>query len=183
MKSEKRKELKKLRNSLENTEYLSEKIAKTFLETDIYKNAEVLLLYCSVSSEVSTDEIFHQALLAQKRVAFPVCVDSNGYMEFYFVKDETDLAEGMYGIKSPKTACERYAYCENAVCIVPGLAFDKNGYRLGYGKGYYDRFLEKFKGISVGLCFDEMLADTLPTDDFDKKVDYLITDKKIYKFN
>lgn len=182
MKNARRKELRQKRALLENKEYLSSLIADTFLSTDLYKKAEVLLLYCSVGSEVSTDKIFSKALNDNKRVAFPLCLDNNGVMDFYYVNDISDLEEGMYGIKAPKSACEKYTKRENTLCIVPGLSFDKRGYRLGYGKGYYDRFLEKFNGISIGLCFDAMLEDALPTDKFDKKADYLVTDKKIYKF-
>ncbi len=182
MKNTIRKELRQKRALLENREYLSSLIADTFLSTDLYQKAEILLLYCSVSSEVSTEKIFSKALNDNKKVAFPLCLDNNGVMEFYYVNDIADLEEGMYGIKAPKRSCEKYTNSENTLCIVPGLAFDKKGYRLGYGKGYYDRFLENFNGISAGLCFEAMLEEILPTDKFDKKTDYLITDKKIYKF-
>jgi len=182
MKSVKRKELRQKRALLENRDYLSDLITDIFLSTKLYKKAEVLLLYYSVGSEVSTEKIFLKALADNKRVAFPVCFDKNGVMNFYYVNDITDLEDGMYGIRAPKGGCEKFINRVNSLCIVPGLAFDKKGYRLGYGKGYYDRFLETFNGISIGLCFDEMLEDALPTDNFDKKADYLITDKKIYKF-
>ena len=182
MKAIKRKELKQLRNSLENKKLLSNLIEKSFVESDFYKNSEVLLLYYSVGSEVATDGIFRKALIDKKRVAFPVCVDTNGNMQFYYINDESDLEEGMYGIKAPKNHCKKFTCAENALCIVPGLSFDKKGYRLGYGKGYYDRFLGSFEGISVGLSFECLVCDALPTDEHDKKVDCLITDKRIYKF-
>ena len=177
-----RKELRNKRAALENRGLLSEKIAKEFLSTDLYKNSEVILLYYSTGSEVGTQRIFYKALKDKKKTAFPVCLDTNGEMEFYYVSDAAQLRQGMYGIMAPKCDCKEFTNCDNAVCIVPGLSFDKRGYRLGYGKGYYDRFLEKFNGVSIGLCFDAMLEESLPIDKFDKKVDYLITDKKIYKF-
>ena len=180
MKRLKRKELRRKRELIQNREQLSSLIADTFLSTDLYKNARVLLLYFSVGSEVSTHKIFSKALVDSKRVAFPVCLDEDGVMEFYYVNDITDLEEGMYGIRAPKGGCEKFDDCKNSVCIVPGIAFDKKGYRLGYGKGYYDRFLEHFDGISVGLCFNEMLEEDLPADSFDKRADYIITDKQIY---
>ncbi len=182
MKKAKRSELKALRDSLENKAELSSVIADRFINSDLYKNADALLLYYSVGSEVSTDKILRQALLDKKQVAFPVCVDSNGNMEFYFIEKEEDLADGMYNIKAPDKHCKKFTEAKNAVCIVPALAFDNTGNRLGYGKGYYDRFLKKFSGISVGVCFDGMLVDFLHADAHDKKVHYLITDKKIYNF-
>ena len=182
MKKEKRKELKLKRDSLENREYLSSLITRSFLSTDIYINSEVLLLYSSSGSEVSTEGIFLKALEDKKKLAFPVCLNSDGLMEFYIVRDEKDLSEGMYGIKEPLSHCEKFCGGKGVVCVVPALAFDESGYRIGYGKGYYDRFLEGFKGISVGLCYDVMVEQELPTDNYDKKVNCLITDKKIYKF-
>ena len=182
MKKALRYELKSKRDALENRELLSSVIAESFITSDIYKEAEVLLLYYSVGSEVSTDKILKQALNDKKRVAYPVCIDNSGYMEFYFIKTEDDLVEGMYKIKAPKQGSKKFSNENNSVCIVPALAFDIKGNRLGYGKGYYDRFLEKFKGISVGICYDAMLADSIPADPHDKKVSYLITDKKTYNF-
>ena len=182
MKSAKRKELKLKRSLIESREYLCRLIEESFSETYLYKNAEVILMYYSVGSEVSTQAIFEKALSDNKLTAFPVCLDSNGVMSFYYVNGADDLEEGMYGIKAPKEGCEQYGEHKNSLCIVPGLAFDKRGYRIGYGKGYYDRFLENFNGITVGFCYEEMVEDILPADEFDKKVDYLITDKKIYKF-
>lgn len=182
MKKAKRKELKSLRDSLKNKDKLSAQINERFLLSDIYKNAETILLYYSVGSEVSTEEIYKRAMSDKKNLAFPLCISDDGLMEFFYIKSDSDLAEGMYGIKAPREYCEKFTGAENALCVVPALSFDKKGYRLGYGKGYYDRFLENFEGISVGLCYDATLSEALPTDKYDKKVNYLITDKKTYKF-
>lgn len=182
MKAAKRKELREKRASLENREYLSNMIAEGFLSSQLYREAEALLLYYSVGSEASTERIISTALCENKKVALPVCIDTDGIMEFYFINDLSDTEAGMYGIKAPKSTCEKYTEHKNSLCLVPALAFDTRGYRLGYGKGYYDRFLDKFDGVSVGICFEAMLEDILPTDKFDKRTDYLITDEKIYKF-
>lgn len=183
MKKQKRAELKRLREALENKELLSEKITETFLSSELYKNADTLLLYYSVGSEASTNDIFTSALNDGKRVAFPLCTDTDGLMRFYYIIDESQLVSGMYGIKEPIKGCEEYHFSHSGVCIVPGLSFDREGYRIGYGKGYYDRFLSQFTGTSIGLCFEALLSESLPKDAYDKKVNYLITDKKIYNFN
>lgn len=183
MKKQKRAELKKLRKELKDKELLSKRITDKFLSSELYKTADTLLLYHSVGSEVSTRDIFVAALNDKKRVAFPVCADDKGFMEFYYVKLESDLTEGMYGIKEPAIGCEKYFFEDRGICIVPGLSFDLEGYRIGYGKGYYDRFLSAFNGISVGLCYDALVSESLPRDLYDKNVNSLITDKKIYNFN
>lgn len=183
MKKQKRAELKKSREMLENKELLSKKITDAFLSSELYKNADTLLLYHSVGSEASTADIFRAAVSDGKRTAFPVCVDSNGAMTFYYIRNESELVDGMYGIKEPCKGCEEYDFSHSGVCLVPGLSFDREGYRIGYGKGYYDRFLDKFNGISVGLCYESLVSESLPRDAYDKKVNCLITDKKIYNFN
>lgn len=183
MKSELRKKLRKVRDELLFKEEYSEKITETLLSSDFFVAADTVLLYYSSGSEVSTTELFEECIKTGKKVAFPRCVDKNGTMDFYIVKEENDLEKGMYGIVAPKAYCEKLIPDKKALCVVPGISFDKNGYRLGYGKGYYDRYLSRFELISVGLCYDKLLSDTLPSDIYDKKVDYLITDKKTYKIN
>lgn len=183
MKTELRKEFKKQRDCLENKALYSEMITRLLLESDFYKSAETVLLYNSTGSEVSTDEIFRACLRDGKKTAFPVCLDKNGKMEFFVIEKESDLQEGMYGIYAPEEHCPVLSDNDKCLCCVPGLSFDKKGFRLGYGKGYYDRYLSNFKGISVGLCYDALVSESLPADKYDKSVNYLITDKKIYKFN
>lgn len=180
MKKELRKKLKLLRDKTENRVLRDSIIADAFLTSDLYNKAETLLLYYSSGSEVSTIRILRQALDDGKTVAFPVCLDSKGTMRFYIINSENDLVDGMYGIKAPSDGCKEFTEGENVLCVVPGLAFDKHGYRIGYGKGYYDRFLSAFRGMTVGLCYEQLVYDSLPYDIYDKQVNYLITDKKTY---
>ncbi len=170
------------RNELGNKKELSAIICESLFKTDEYKNCESIFLYASCGSEVSTDIIMHKAFADKKRVAFPKCIDKNGNMRFYYINSQNELMLGCYGIKAPPVHTEAFFGDKNTLCIVPGIAFSLDGYRLGYGKGYYDRFLSEFKGISIGLCYDACLAENIPADKYDKKVNYLITDKRIYKF-
>ncbi len=170
------------RDAIDNKTQLSKNIFRVLLETDEYKNCESIFLYASIGSEVSTDEIINKAFTDGKRVAFPKCIDKKGNMKFYYVNSSSELMPGYYGIKTPPTHTEACFGDKNTLCIVPGLAFSSDGYRLGYGKGYYDRFLSEFKGVSIGLCYEECLRENIPTDEYDKKVNCLITDKRIYKF-
>ncbi len=75
--------------------------------------------------------------------------------------------------------CEKVSDFRNSVCLVPGYSFDMLGYRLGYGKGYYDRFLKKFTIISIGLCYNNFLSNELPADDYDAAVNFIATEDKL----
>ena len=184
MKSELRKHYKIIRGSVTDKLSKEKAITAAFLEGDEYKCAETLFVYSAHGSEVSTKEIADAARADGKRLAYPLCTDSDGNMQFYLVSSDSLLNEGMYGIKEPDTeVCELIFPDEKSVMLVPALAFDKKGFRLGYGKGYYDRYISDHKCITVGLAFDECIRDSLPTDGYDKNVDILISDKKKYKFH
>lgn len=181
-KKELRSEFKTVRAQIERKEELSEIICKTFLETSLYKNCETLLCYYAVGSEVQCNTIIKTALYDKKKVALPVCLNDSGKMQFYYIKSIDDLRDGMYSIPIPKGNTSVCSLKKNDVCIVPALSFDKNGARLGYGKGYYDRFLSLNNLISVGVCFEECLSEKLPAEDNDENVQFLITEKRVYKF-
>lgn len=144
-------------------------------ETDAYRNAAIVLLYFPMKNEIDVKPIMEKAILDGKKVAFPKC-GKNGEMNFHYVKSENDLTSGAYGIFEPHADLPIFDLEERlAVCIVPGLVFDSKGYRIGYGGGYYDRFLSKFKGVSIGpVRRGFMSKEPLPRDEFDQKCDILI---------
>ena len=158
-------------------------IYERLIGSDVYRSSETVFVYCSIKSEADTLKIINTALADGKRVALPKCMDSSGNMEFYFIEAVCDLLDnGYFGLKEPDTAsCERASFGERDICIVPALAADECGYRLGYGGGYYDRFLSKFKGRTVVLCYSECLCDMLPHDEYDVRLGYIVTDRKIYE--
>jgi len=181
IKSELRKNLKNARKAVKNKSACSLSIAQALFDTEPYKSAELILCYSSFGDEVSTNYIIEHSLKAGKRVALPYCVDKNGAMEFYEITCPDDLIKGSFGINEPDTAlCPKIECFDNSIIIVPALAFDKRGYRLGYGKGYYDRFLEKYPFISMGLCYNVLMVDELPVDKHDKSVNYVITENAVY---
>lgn len=141
-----------------------------------YKNADTVLLYASTEYEVDTVMLTKYSFENGKKVAFPICFDKIGNMSFKFVMSTNELKKGMYGILEPPSTNETFIKSKNAICIVPSLLVDKKGYRLGYGKGYYDRFLKEFNGFKCILCYKEGIVDFLPKDMFDIKCDVLITD-------
>lgn len=153
-------------------------IADEFLHSTSYTRSNVILTYVSTAIEVDTLRIIKAALEDGKRVACPRCIDGTRLMDFYYINSIDDLKRGSFGVLEPD-ADESMLYkgAERPVCIVPGLAFDHWGYRLGYGKGYYDRFLASYKGWTVGLCYSACIEYKLPHGRFDRAVDRLITEK------
>lgn len=169
-KKEKRKEYKEIRKNLKYGDF-SIKIT----QLNEYKMAKTVFIYVSYNDEAKTDELIKKAL-ESKKVLVPYCVDLDGIMIACEIKSTDDLKEGAYGIKEPVHPVKYEGDIDFSV--IPGLAFSKDGYRIGYGKGYYDRFLEAHDTFRVGLTFDELVFDEIPKDEFDKKVDVIITPGK-----
>lgn len=158
-------------------------IVKMLLSSVFYINANAVFIYHSLPDEIDTLPIIKQALSDGKRVSLPVSINDEGLMKFYTITSLDVLKEGLFGIMEPDVdVCKADNDYGDAICIVPALSFDKKGYRLGYGKGYYDRFLQKFTSFSIGLCYNNFISDELPSDFHDKKVDFLITEDNILSF-
>ena len=141
-------------------------------------NADIILAYYPINEEINVIAIVEYALQNGKRVAFPISSKDDHTLTFRFVSRIDELVEGAYSIPEPPLNAELFENADNTLCIVPGLVFDRNGNRLGYGKGFYDRFLLSFNGISVGLCYSDFLLDMLPTEGTDRKVDIVISNKE-----
>lgn len=176
MKRELRKQFKKRRSELPYKTEKSFNICNSFLNSDTYKNAKIILCYSYLNDEVKTDLIIAKSIADGKIIAMPRCIDKNGLMNYYIINSVKDLKAGSFGILEPDVKCTELIDFSESVCIVPALSFDRAGFRLGYGKGYYDRFLENYTGLSVGLCYNDLISDFLPTNEFDRKVDVVITE-------
>lgn len=183
-KAEYRKILKSKRKEIKQKCNLDRRICMSFLHTELYKNTSCVFAYAALNDEINTDLIISTALDDNKKIALPYCTDKDGNMSFYYINSFDDLITGSFGIREPDiTKCKIAMPDDNALIIVPGLSFDRFGYRLGYGKGYYDRVLEKFTFISVGLCYNTLIEEKLPVGRYDKKVNYLITEDNIISYN
>lgn len=157
-------------------------ICNYLLNSDIYNSADEILCYSSFGSEIDTSKIIITTLSDGKKLFLPKCTDKNGSMIFYRVTDIENLVKGTFGISEPDTnKCEPALYFNNALCVVPGISFDRSGHRLGYGKGYYDRFLEKFTFKSAGLCYNDLISEFLPADKYDLPVNYIFTETEFIK--
>ena len=137
-----------------------------------FKDAKTVFCYVSAGSEVRT-HCFIKELLSKKRVVVPFCTDKCGNMIAAEIKSFDDLKEGLFGIYEPINPVE-FPKAEIDFAVVPAVAFDKDGYRLGYGKGYYDRFLSDITPYKLGICAEALLVDKLPHDEFDVKMDKVI---------
>ena len=179
-KREVRRQYQKKRNELSKGK--REKLDKILYDKTInskeYKSAEIILAYYPIKNEPDVLPIVRHALCSGKRVAFPVSNTDTYELSFKFIEDISELKRGAYSIPEPEDTCEIFDNSGNAFCIVPALAFDRRGNRIGYGKGFYDRFLSKYKGISVGICYDDFLCENLPVENTDQKINMIITEKE-----
>lgn len=177
-----RKHYKNLRISMKSKykEKLDSQIYSRVISLTEYKNCRALLTYVSKAIEVDTLKIIKRAFIDNKIVAVPKCIPNQKGMEFYIIKSFNDLRSGTFGILEPnESKCIILNDYNDSLCIVPGLSFDHMGHRLGYGQGYYDRFLNDFCGITAGLCYSHCIREKLPCGNFDKPVNLLVTDKYI----
>lgn len=167
----------RLRLSAEEKARLDKAVADKLFALSAYRNARTLLCYVSTEIEVDTRAILAHALSVGKTVAVPRCIANSREMDFYILPDLSALLRGAYGILEPAPArCEKLTDLSTGLCIVPALSYDKSGYRLGFGKGYYDRFLSRFSGQTVGLAYENCFVQSLPHDAFDRRVDVVLTE-------
>ncbi len=178
-----REEFKKYRREMPKQEKASKdfEILNRIVALPEYKNAKMLLTYVSTDIEVDTKALIEGALLDGKTVLVPRCVDGKIDMKFYKISSLSDLKPGAFGVLEPEN-CEEITEFSDAVCILPGLGFDLKGYRLGYGKGYYDRFLAGFTGKNIGVCYNICLKSLIPHGKYDRMVDVLVTEKFVKRF-
>lgn len=177
-----RREMKALRAniSLDEKKLLDKKMQKNLFDSLLYKQADTLLTFISIGSEPDTLSIIKRAVGDGKIVAVPKCLPKR-QMAFYVIKDISDCEEGAYGIFEPKSFCREVDYQSgNIICLVPGLAFDRNFARVGYGGGYYDRFLSVHSNIfAIGYCPEICVIEKVPTEDTDIRLGGLITEETV----
>lgn len=158
-----------------------EKIFLRLTGLDAYRSAKTVLTYVSTDIEVDTIKFIKHALNDGKTVAVPRCVPGARDMVFYIIKSLRDLEKGLFSVLEPiPQKCKKLTYFDNAFCIVPALVYDRYGYRLGYGKGYYDRFLSAHKNMyRVGIGYCCCTVTELIHGRFDVAVNTLITEKYV----
>lgn len=187
LKKEIRKELLQKRNTLTEREWekYSTLITNQLLASEYYKEADTLLIYASYQKEALTYNIMEHAFHVGKKVFCPKVL-SPGVMEFYEITSLDDLVCGYKNIPEPKSQDSGFAVSDenisNILMIMPFVGFDTDKNRLGYGGGYYDRYLQRFPQLKrIGLGFEcQRYEDNIPTEETDMKPNYIITETGIF---
>ncbi len=165
----------------------SEKVCRNMLGSATYRYADVLLMYYPKDDEIDIRPIAEAAFAAGKKVAFPRCNPADHTMIFHFVNSLADLLPGSYNIMEPSAELPAFDLADaekcNVACVVPAVVFDKKGYRIGYGGGYYDRYLANFRGTKLGLVYRDFIVNFVPHGRFDLTVDVMITERGLYAKN
>ena len=152
-----------------------------FLALPEYSRAQVLALYAPIHHEVDTSSLAAQALSAGKTLLYPA-VEGSG-LQFRQVHSLDELTPGRYGI--PEPAGEAWGPELSDLFVVPGVAFDQSGRRIGYGKGYYDKSLHRLEGSGrlVGFCYDLQLFEEIVGEPHDVTMDIIVTESRVVRVN
>ena len=173
-KSALRQEIREKKRSMteEEIENRSTRLGELFIQSQLYRDAKTIYGYLPYNQEVRTIPILEQALRDRKKVAVPKVYGDT--MKFIYLEDLSQVAKGYAGIPEP-IADEPVAEDTSALVLMPGLAFTKNGDRMGYGGGFYDRFLaEEPNHPTLALCYDFQMVESLPTEEYDIPVDMVL---------
>ena len=153
------------------------RICDTLMNMVSFRYSETILMYAPLEGEIDVISIAERALSLGKKVAFPRCVEDPRNLDFKYVGSLDELMSGSYSIAEPPEELESVTDFSKSICIIPGVVFDKEGFRVGYGKGYYDRFLANYDGTKFGLAYSECILPVVPRGRFDRHVDILISEK------
>ena len=173
-KKELRRSIREMKRAMSEEEIVSrsEALGRLFIESEAYKNAKTIYGYLPYNQEVRTVPMLEQALKDGKRVAVPKCYGDE--MKFIFMDDLSKVEKGYANIPEP-IADEPIADDTTALVLMPGLAFDKEGHRIGYGGGFYDKFLEAEPNHpTLALCYAFQMLPHLETEAHDIPVDYVL---------
>ncbi len=169
--------------SQESRKIKSSIIAKKFTELSEYNAADAILLYYPFGSEPDITMIIRKTLEDGKKVILPKVTGS--VLKLYYVDDiKSQMRMGFYGIMEPDDGICRIAeFSDVGLALIPGICFDKSLNRIGYGGGFYDRLIPLLpqNAKKISICFQEQIVDKIPAEKYDKPVDIIITEKKLYK--
>lgn len=159
----------------------SKDINNSIYNSSYYKDAETIMTFVSFLDEVDTHEFIKESIANGKRIVVPITIPETKELRPSQVNDFSELEPGYYNILSPKEEFIRLVDPKEIdLVIVPGVAFDRSGYRVGYGGGYYDRFLSKIPNVvKIAIAFHLQLIDKAPKEHFDIPVDYIVTEKEV----
>lgn len=154
----------------------SQVICQKVIAEPAYRAAETIFCFVGTRGEPDTVKILQDALAEGKRVGVPLCI-SDGIMEVRQIKDlEKDLKDGYFGILEPLPEQPKIEADEIDYAVLPCVTCNRQGDRLGHGKGYYDRFLEGTEFPNCMICFEKLISDDVPMEAYDQRADVVITD-------
>lgn len=151
-----------------------------FLKSKLYKDAKAIMVYMPLGNEVRTNAIISDAFRSGKRVLVPITDGVTFEIAACKITRNTEFEKGAFSVSEPK---EKIPFDTEKidVVLVPGVAFDKSGGRVGFGKGCYDKFLNGIRAIKIGFCYDFQLVDHIETQNNDINMDYIITEKEFIR--
>lgn len=186
MKTEEKRELRKILKALaaglepEYCRRADREILERIRSMEEYRKARTVFCYVGTEREIDTMPVILDALGRGKRVGVPKCI-SRGIMEVYEITGPESLVPGSYGIQEPSESCPLMRPEEIDLALVPCMACTGDGYRLGYGGGYYDRYLGRIKGMRAALCRGRLMRETVPAEEHDIRMDAVISEDGIFR--
>ena len=163
--------------SAEFRDISSNKIHQNLKQVDSFINSQNIACYFPIGSEIDTHNIMLGVLEQDKKMLLPKITENN--MEFYIVPDLEKLEKGRFDIMEPKDSCKKAG---NIDCIlIPTIGISKSGDRLGYGRGYYDKFLSSTNAMKISLTYSKQIVKFVPSESHDIKIDLIITEDEIIK--
>lgn len=178
LKQELRKKYKELRGQMkpEEVKSLSGLICRNLMESHLFLDTQYIYAYYPLGNEVDICPVIEEAWKLEKRVAFPKVFGDE--MFFFEIKDFHQLSEGSFGVMEPEESCP--VDWEKPLVLTPGVAFDRNGNRMGYGKGYYDRYFgARPAAFMIGVAYEWQVAEKIPAGAYDRAMDGMVTEKGI----
>ncbi len=161
----------------------NKKIYENVIHLPEYKAANLIFCFVGTKDEIDTRDIITHALNSGKCIAVPKCI-KRGIMEAYLIQSIQELKAGFQGILEPDTTfAERIEAKSIDLAIIPCLSANTKGQRIGYGGGFYDRYLEQTKAYRVVLCRQKLIYEDIPTEEHDQKMDAIISEDKVTRIN
>jgi 5-formyltetrahydrofolate cyclo-ligase len=162
----------------------SKKLCVNLKSQLFFRNASSILFFASLSEEPDLWPLLNDVLATDKMIALP-CFDTDNqiYHPRRVADIHVEILSGQYGIREPAPTCVALPLEDLDLVLVPGVAFDAHGHRLGRGKGFYDRMLENFSGKKIGIAFDEQIVEAVPAEKNDVKMDLIVTPTRCLRSN
>jgi 5-formyltetrahydrofolate cyclo-ligase len=183
-KNQLRQEIKAKLASLSPQEFsaFNSAIEQRFFELPIIRDSQQIMLYYSIGREVTTAALISKLLQMGKTIALPACT-SDKNLRAGIIHNLNELVPGIFGLSEPPVLAQEVDPAALDLIVIPGVAFDREGFRLGHGAGYYDRFLIRTSGYKLGLAYDLQIIDHLPAASHDVPVHALLTPSRYWVIN